>query len=753
VITNLRIEPGKFIRADQPVYLTVSATEADLEPISRRWSVVSSPPGARYQLTQFESQAIFIASTLGEYAIRISVTDTQGRAAVLTIPIHATMDRVEDVVTGERPCRTGDERLEQFSARCNKAMGGVGVPAFDCDDPDATEPPRQQANGSGQCGAPNVLNQECDPGSHFHVLHRNNNNDGIYIVAHCRKKPNGPNGPGQYGDVAVIQYNSNTGATCFYQALQHGLTHSAPAPISGDTSFWLKPSDTAGINCVRCHDNGPFIRSPYLAQLGEVWPFFGDQNNPNNPNRPNLPAADKNYLPGTLQGDLAGSWNFNMPYKFAGLNFQSWEAYSVVNSGSPTCTGCHRLGVSRSKGTWNVNMGTAQDLGIRATDTSQSSKLAHGAYNPGVSSPIWMTPGQLTFSQSSFNSAQAMRGCALSITNGSPASGCSATRLARGDTCPPPPVVINGSTSALDPKSWKNSGKQPLGQPGGRIGFYYFTAIHGPFYQNSPWDPYVDTPAPVANPPWDPPNQAPSFRGTYLRIYGEPPGQWTVAWGLDATDIQNPQNNPPPPGGPGGKIEGIAFDQIDSVPNPGNCGSGPHAIHDPTGHNSPLTTIIDNPAGGSAAILAGFIGNVSRKGISGTTFLPATLRVADQNNQTLLTQVHDNNPTPAVNQWFTGEAWGNGCANWQAGVHYAAHGVLSTSDVLLVPTADVPNVICYIDGIRGDWSRWQSDGQGGSRQPHAEIYIDPQSGYRLRVWPTTEQDAVSAYATCLYLKN
>src|SRR5262249_46081080 len=147
--------------------------------------------------------------------------------------------------SSQRPCRSGDERLEEFSARCDKAMGGVSVPAFDCDDANATEPPLQD-DGSGDCGAPNVLNSVCDPGSHFHVLHRNQNNDGIYIVAHCRKKAYAGNGAGQYGDIAVIQYNSNTGATCFYQALNTGLPHNAPAPISGNTSFWLTPNATAG---------------------------------------------------------------------------------------------------------------------------------------------------------------------------------------------------------------------------------------------------------------------------------------------------------------------------------------------------------------------------------------------------------------------------------------------------------------------------------------------------------------------------
>ena len=58
------------------------------------------------------------------------------------------------------------------------------------------------------------------------------------------------------------------------------------------------------------------------------------------------------------------------------------------------------------------------------------------------------------------------------------------------------------------------------------------------------------------------------------------------------------------------------------------------------------------------------------------------------------------------------------------------------------------------DGIAGDWSKWRSDGQGGSLQPYAQIYNDPSTGFHLKVWPASgDPDHVSAFATCLYLKN
>jgi hypothetical protein len=208
-----------------------------------------------------------------------------------------------------------------------------------------------------KCNAPNVLNGECDPHSKFHVLHRNEGGDGIYIVAHCRSKGH-PKDSGQFGDIAVIEYNKKTGATCFYQVGPENAVTGPPlsgdvkAPRKGLSAYkWNTPQEVFHQNCVGCHDNGPFIRSPYLAQLGEVWPEARH-------------SHDLNYLPGTLDIDQM-SWNAGlMPYSFVDSTFQSWQAYSVTSSKAKLCTSCHRLGVS-AVGTAVQASGTAQILDLR----------------------------------------------------------------------------------------------------------------------------------------------------------------------------------------------------------------------------------------------------------------------------------------------------------------------------------------------------------------------------------------------------
>jgi hypothetical protein len=240
--------------------------------------------------------------------------------------------------------------------------------------------PANPAAGVATCDKPNRLNEACDPGSRFHVLVRTAD---AFAVAHCRKKGNGP---GLYGDIAVIQHNSRTGATCFFQeGPRQGLSHSVVAPVAANGE-WLTPDQTKGESCGGCHDNGPIIRSPYLTQI-----------------------TGPNQLPG------AGDSTFNSlghPYYFVGATFADWKAYRVTAMvKSPNgqvvdnaCNGCHRMGVN------NVSSGgTSLDFGIRATGNApEASQNPHNA-----DSPLWMLPGQAAYDPSHETHAKAIRDCAL----------------------------------------------------------------------------------------------------------------------------------------------------------------------------------------------------------------------------------------------------------------------------------------------------------------------------------------------------
>jgi hypothetical protein len=263
------------------------------------------------------------------------------------------------------------DELQDYAQECFQAIGTT-VPDFDCDA--GTEVPVTHPTPSGTCDKPNRLNRECDPGSRFQVLTRS---DDAYVVGHCRKRGQ-PNG--EYADIAVIQYNRKNGATCFYQALGT-LPGQVQAPSKGLSAWpWITPAGTAQIGCGGCHDNGPFIRSPYLNQV-----------------------TGPNALPGS--DDF--SFNSNQPYAFVGKDFATWKAFKVEVAGNE-CNGCHRLGVNNVR----PGQGTALDFGIRATSATESAKNP-----PSADSPIWMppVPVQVAFNQDHANSAKAIHDCALRI--------------------------------------------------------------------------------------------------------------------------------------------------------------------------------------------------------------------------------------------------------------------------------------------------------------------------------------------------
>ena len=307
------------------------------------------------------------------------------------------------------------DTLEEYARKCDDATG-ITVPAFNCDV--GIGPPGQgtipaTSPGSSVCDSPNVLNRVCDPGSKFQVL-PGGNADAV-AVAHCRKDGL-PVAGSQYNDIAVIQHNKVNGATCFYQALTNLPGQNVPAPrTAGQTPWqtgsgagWFSPQRTEGIGCTSCHDNGAFIRSPYLAQL----------------------KTPPHALPSTASGYS----NLTTPLRFVGLDWATNRSWSISTSLSPgdnglSCTTCHRLAVNNHEKTLQFLHGTALDFGMRATAERQTSKT----FPHSASSPIWMRPGQVKFNANVEASAAKIRDCARAFLDSSfvsAPSGCTASLLA-----------------------------------------------------------------------------------------------------------------------------------------------------------------------------------------------------------------------------------------------------------------------------------------------------------------------------------
>ena len=600
--------------------------------------------------------------------------------------------------------RLPSDSLSDYYRKCTDAIG-VGVPDFNCDD--GTLVPETHLSPEGYplatCDQPNVLNGKCDPGSRFQVLVQT---DDVEIVAHCRKK----GGSTGYGDIAVIQYNRQNGATCFYQSPVSSGAYATMGPIvprpsdSSVGSPWLTPPETAGSQCVNCHDNGPFVRSPYLAQLRE---------------------EPKNRLAGTNAGpgpwDQRFTWNRTLPYRFVGNDFQSWKAFSVTVPASAQgsqCLGCHRMGLSKI-GDLFAERGTALKLGNVATAGAQLQKNPHS-----VDSPIWMLPGQVTYSADAELQATAIRKCASAIAKGQVLSGCNAEQIAQGTTCRSAPVrgVVNGETRG-DVVDRRTESDGPISMPceGDRncTGMCGWTAVHGPFWQSES----------------DVPLTSNKFVGTGLQLY------------VDAGRMRLRFVAAPVPGektgSPGGAYECFNMNELVSPPPSSECTVFHFDVNDPDGGRDSDDTRIDLP---SVDILTGFIGNVAQRREpvhNGDDFL----RVLLANGTNVLAQQHSDSPYPLKRGPLKGEAMAYACDGWTPS--YLVRDAHTTSDQELVPASAATNARCFVTGISGAWSSTRDDGRV---QPFAQIYRSA-GALRLRVQPGEgAADSVTAWASCLELR-
>lgn len=287
------------------------------------------------------------------------------------------------------------DTLLSYSQKCDAATG-ITIPTFSCSK-GKDVPGQGQVSATGMipklCDYPNVLNGVCDPGSKFQVLNRSADGNAV-AVAHCRKDgqpPGDPNHPNEnYNDIAIIQYNKQNGAICFFQALGHDQAHpnrkfplpgdNIPPPSSGDTalwadhkSHWISPAGTEAIGCASCHDSGGFIRSRYLAQM-KAPDFDADHS---------LPSVSEGFD------------NKNLPLKYVGLDYKRDRSWSVeLDPPDPTgtCTSCHRLAVANHLALHHsLYGGTAMRFAVIATAKKQESKNPHSA-----TSPIWMIDGANT---------------------------------------------------------------------------------------------------------------------------------------------------------------------------------------------------------------------------------------------------------------------------------------------------------------------------------------------------------------------
>lgn len=274
------------------------------------------------------------------------------RATKLTTLFMAVLPMlVLGVLSSATPAQ-GDSFAE-YATRCRTEIGKI--PAFSCADGvvvpitvNGKTPTVYTKNMT--CDRPALLpngpesDGQCVPGSR--ILNLSNANHQVSVM--CRQKRIRPKDSLNFDEIDVIAHNPKTGATCWFQATatSGGAIDGTAVPSPTDPSsgnFYNRPEAVVHDGCGNCHDNDPFMYSPFV---GQVWGWV-----PVNP--------------------FGRYFHVNLPE----LEFDSWPTTQISPRDS-TCTGCHRIGVNETCGQL-ANWATGRERPPGSDPKAASYPLSH----------------------------------------------------------------------------------------------------------------------------------------------------------------------------------------------------------------------------------------------------------------------------------------------------------------------------------------------------------------------------------------
>lgn len=303
---------------------------------------------------------------------------------------------------------TPDYTIYDYGKECAEKLGAE-LPRLDC-----TEGTELKIYVNGKVTRKKVV--ECDNPAHLETykacvpgarlqkieqeIEREGRKEKITTMVLCRRKRVFKKGSPLFNDIGVIQYNEATNEACFFYMLSEDGTDSSDVtpPYSKAwakdshegkkaEAYWRSPQHHSASRCNQCHDTGPWIRTPYVAQA-------------------DLVPENRNRGPVRIVGKLNQSWNEFKPEKIdinsiaflRTLPEKERLAYrEKIEQGllAPPgkCTECHSLGTMAGKWLEDGGTGTCRDLVPSATGRGgnvNTHKLS--AFGKTFPQSHWMPP-------------------------------------------------------------------------------------------------------------------------------------------------------------------------------------------------------------------------------------------------------------------------------------------------------------------------------------------------------------------------
>lgn len=285
------------------------------------------------------------------------------------LTVAPALVRAETLFEYGRQCAQQITEIEPFSC-----MAGEEIPIT----VDGKAVPADKAPQS--CDRPSLLPQPdavspCVPGSRALVLR---DDATAQVSAICRKQLPRPKDSPLFDEINVISHSLKDGKTCWFTAKaqlplapERGIDGrwvpspsrrtlaAQPVGPKGELPqaaerVWLSPERVARSQpaCVSCHDSGPFMYSPYIAQTTQL---------------PSDPFGF--YQPKAIGADFKKAW-------------ANLHAFGITTRGN-TCTACHRMG----------NMNSCQ-VAMRQS-AGQLPQEGADEWSRRFPQSHWMSPGNL----------------------------------------------------------------------------------------------------------------------------------------------------------------------------------------------------------------------------------------------------------------------------------------------------------------------------------------------------------------------
>jgi hypothetical protein len=236
--------------------------------------------------------------------------------------------------------------------------------------PDSCDFPTWLPNSGKQCYGNSYLQKL----SGFTGLDGKPNED-VTGALQCRKKSSWDDGDKNFTDIAMIFQNKKNGQTCWFQTNDSACTGTCtgdltkscksdsdcagkgtckpdeprcdgthiPAPETAEgEKFWWQPYDTAKLNCVRCHDNGPWMNSRWIDNTINTKDKKADPNKANLKDGPNRPYKNEGWGIDVAINVHDGT---RLPKKWLEPAFTTIarDGFLPPNTSARTCTACHQI--------------------------------------------------------------------------------------------------------------------------------------------------------------------------------------------------------------------------------------------------------------------------------------------------------------------------------------------------------------------------------------------------------------------------